>query len=274
MASSSSSEQMFQVVTNPMNLSTHGHLDIESPTPTTPTTWTSNLLDCLKDEESCWWGTWCSCMLHARTADAFDLELSKYSIMKFIICTVGWVFVGVFISRGLGLLAFLIGAGYLAFTRGELRHGIRQRLAYQNRPYFCCVPVDYVLHFFVCCSPCAICQEAREGKAYGLRKIDYCSGQPLSELVEAHERAVGRQSNDASDILIPSRGNFSSHFSALSRLSRMLLVLSLVALCIAALVLFSRGLVDQVGILLLIFVQPLVILYFFYWRTRRQYGPR
>ena len=203
-SSSSSSEQMFQVVTNPMNLSTHGsHMDIESPTPTTPTTWTSNLLDCLKDEESCWWGTWCSCLLQARTVNAFDLKLSKYSIMEFVICTVGWVFVVLFISRDLGILTLVIGAGYLAFTRGEMRHGIRQRLAYQNRPYFCCMPVDYILHFFICCSPCTICQESREGKAYGLRKIDFCSGQPLSELIQAHERAIGRQSNDASDILIP-----------------------------------------------------------------------
>ena len=272
-SSSSSSNQMWRVVVNPMNRSTHGVLDIESPTPATPTTWTSNLFSCLKDEESCWWGTWCSCLLQARTAEAFDLMLSKKSIIMFLLCSLGWILLAIFVSPGVGLLALLFGAGYLAFTRGEVRHGIRQRLGYQNRAYFCRVPVDYLLHFFICCSPCAICQEAREGKAYGLRKVDFCSGQPLSELVEAHERAVGRyHESDANDILIPSNGNFSSHFNSLSKLSRLLLVLSLLALAAAALTLSSRGLVNQVGILLLIFVQPIAILYLFYWRTRRQYA--
>ena len=274
MASTSSSEQMFQVVTNPMNFSMHGvgSMDVESPTPTTPTIWTTNILDCLKDEESCWWGTWCCCLLQARTADAFDLKLSKHSIVTYVACTLAWIFMGIVISPGVGLLTLLVTSMYLAFTRGEIRHGIRQRLAYQNRSYFCWIPLDYILHFCICSSPCAICQEAREGKAYGLRKLDFCSGQPLSELIEAHERAVGRQSNDASDILIPSNGNFSSHFNALSRLSRMLLVLSLVAMAFASLYLFSKGLFDQVGILLLIFVQPITILYFFYWRTRRSFA--
>lgn len=60
-------------------------------------------------------------------------------------------------------------------------------------------------------------------------------------------------------------GDWNSHVSSLSRLSRLLVFLSSIALGIALLSLGSAGAADQAGILLLIFLQPLVFLYWFYW---------
>ena len=236
-----------------------------------PTSWTTSCFDCCADEETCWWGFWCSCLLQARTADTFDVSMSKMTLLSYFFVTCTWIFCFIFGGFQLGVCAFILISGYLAYTRGEMRNNIRERLGYIN-PSYLCIPNDYILHFFSCCAPCAICQEAREAKVYGLRSLDFCTGQPLVELREAHERAIGRQADSVSDILIPSNGDLASHIAALSQLSKVCIILSSTALLLVLIFFVVSGDVQQAAIFLLIFVQPAALLYWFYWRDRRQYA--
>lgn len=158
------------------------------------------------------------------------------------------------------LIAVCLVVG-LFYRRCALRGSIRDKLGYSGS-----VQEDCLIHW--CCSRCAICQEAREAKAYGLQPMDFCTNQPLAEIEEAHERAVGRVIDSASDILLPANGSVISHLTAVSQLGRRLLIFAL--LLLALFIILSTP--QKSGLLLVIFLQPLLILYIFYWRTRRQYA--
>jgi len=225
-----------------------------------PTYFSTGLLDCFVDEEVCWWGCWCPGLVLGRTAAQFSVAGPTSWRWRVVIVALFTVLLlvssGVFSILTLALLS--VG---LLYRRCSLRGKIRERLRYTGS-----APEDCTTHW--CCSRCGICQEAREAKAYGLRPMDFCTNQPLADIEEAHERAVGRVIDSASDILLPTNGSFASHLGAVSTLSRRLALL--VLLLFALYTLYNPP--DKSGLVLLIFVQPLLILYIFYWRTRRQYA--
>lgn len=238
---------------------------------TRPRTWGSGIFDCFADDETCWWGFWCNCLVAARSAESFDIGYKSFYLVAQTVLIIIGIVVCILLSGekggGIGLLALVSGLLYIAFVRSQIRGEIRGKLGYAYPNAYC---DDFFKHF--CCSCCTVCQEAREAKAYPLPKIDFCFGQPLADLEEAHERAVGRLVDTVSDVLIPPNGSFTSHLSSVSHLSKLLSGLSLGALVIAFCFLCVRQPNGSAIVLLLIFVQPLLILYMFYWRVRRQYA--
>jgi hypothetical protein len=58
---------------------------------------------------------------------------------------------------------------------------------------------------------------------------------------------------------------------AISNTSKLILVLSLGAACISSFLLVWKGSGSAILVLILIFLQPFLILYFVYWRARREY---
>ena len=166
------------------------------------------------------------------------------------------------------ILAILFALFYLAYSRARVRQAIRSKLSYLQYSFL----DDFLKHCICCFSYLSVCQEARESKAYGMRKLDFCSGEPLIELEEAHERAVGRLTDTASDILIPQNGTVFTHLKAISKLTKTVIILSLIAFVIFSIVLMVNRSAAQILILLLVFLQPFLLLYFFYWRVRRQYA--
>lgn len=228
--------------------------------------WTTDMFDCCADEESCWWTLWCSCLVAARTTEVFDLGYKSFDILiKLFVISIAVIICLCFaITLAIPLMCGLVG--YVLFTRATVRGKIRNKLGYVFPNGDC---DDCVKH--LCCSNCAICQEAREAKAYSLNKIDFCSGQPLSDLEEAHERAVGRLA-DISEVLLPQNGTFGTHLQALSQLSKYLIGLHLALLILVFVHMIATGGIDQALVLLLIFIQPLALLYIFYWRLRRQFA--
>lgn len=222
-----------------------------------PRLWSTNLCDCLKDEETCWWGTWCCWILQARTAQSFSIDSSLPLIMKF------WAFIfGFFIvllvlrSPPITILYCFLGGSYLAYIRSSARQQIRERLGIIGE-----FSEDFCLHY--CCSCCAVCQEAREAKAMKLKSLDYCSGEELSEA--PHELAVV----DSDSVI---GGDLVSHLKTVSKTSKIIIMLSGSVAALSILVLLMVQSFLSIPVLLLVFIQPLVILYFVYWRRRRQYA--
>lgn len=234
----------------------------------TANNWHSQILsmsDCLKDEESSWWGLWCCWIVNARTVQLFGLGDSFKEAAYFWVALVCFLLLLIFT----GPLSYLFALGvfvYFAYRRATFRSAIRQKLSIPGT-----FSDDLLMHGF--CSCCTICQEAREAKTVQLPAIDWCYGEPLLAREEAHDYAVTVASSNAS-----SSGSTSSfldcapHFNSLSKTSKFIVFLwGLIAL----LTIFIDLILNEsanVLVLLLIFVQPLLILYFVYWRARRQYA--
>mmetsp|Transcript_19905 Transcript_19905/g.28613 ORF Transcript_19905/g.28613 Transcript_19905/m.28613 type:complete len:527 (-) Transcript_19905:175-1755(-) len=231
--------------------------------PETSGRWATGLYDCAKDEETCWWGTWCCWMLSARTIQSFELGSSLKHVTIFWVYMLGIMLFTV-LGGPLGGLFALIGAVVLAYNRALMRGRIRSKLSISG---------DFTDDFFkhLCCTCCAVCQEAREANESSFLILDYCSGEKIEVQEEAHEIATGRAGTSLRDRHIEG-GSFISHVKALSMTSKIILVLcACVAVC-SFVLLFVAGRGQNVAILLLTFVQPVLILYFVYWRSRRQYA--
>lgn len=132
--------------------------------------WSSSLFDCAKDEETCWWSTWCCCVVSGRTSQQFGLSPSQEQISRFLgVCLLAIVLVIIGLGP-LGVLAIIIGLGVLAYQRTMIRLAIRDRLTILGS-----FMGDLNIHAF--CSCCAVAQEAREAVAANMASLDYCSGQ-------------------------------------------------------------------------------------------------
>ena len=234
----------------------------------TANNWHSQILnfsDCLKDEETSWWGLWCCWILNARTVQLFGLGDSFREAAYFWVALV--VFLLLLILTGPICYLFAIAVfGYFAYRRATLRTAIRQKLSIPGT-----FSDDLLMHGF--CSCCTICQEAREAKSVNLPAIDWCYGEPLLAREEAHDYAVTvATSNSSSNGSSSSLLDCAPHFHSISKTSKFIIFLWAL---IALLTIFVDLILNESAnllVLLLIFVQPLLILYFVYWKTRRQYA--
>jgi len=236
----------------------------------TANNWHSQILsfsDCLKDEETSWWGLWCCWILNARTIQLFGLGDSFREASYFWMALVMFFLLLIFTGPISYLFAIAV-FGYFAYRRATLRTAIRQKLSIPGT-----FSDDLLMHGF--CSCCTICQEAREAKSVNLPAIDWCYGEPLLAREEAHDYAVTVATSNSSS---SSSGSTSSlldcapHFHSISKTSKFIVFLWAL---IALLTIFVDLILNEsanVLVLLLIFVQPLLILYFVYWRARRQYA--
>lgn len=234
----------------------------------TANNWHSQILsfsDCLKDEETSWWGLWCCWIVNARNIQLFGLGDSFREAAYFWGALV--LFILLLLFTGPFGYVFALGVFiYSAYRRATLRSAIRQKLSIPGT-----FSDDFIMHGF--CSCCTICQEAREAKAVNLPAIDWCFGEPLLAREDAHDYAVSAAASSSS-----SSGSTSSlldcapHFNSLSKTSKFIVFLwGLIAL----LTIFIDLLLNEsanILVLILIFVQPILILYFVYWKARRQYA--
>jgi len=127
-------------------------------------------------------------------------------------------------------------------------------------------------HF--CCDRCAVAQEARESIAAGLPQKDFCFGQPLadfpvSSLSSEHPLVDGRDGNLAgkdAEELIP----VGTDMLKLSKTSKAILWFGGVTVLTVMGTMFAVGQAGQIIVLFFILAQPVVVLYFCYYRTMRE----
>lgn len=224
--------------------------------------WSTNLFDCAKDEESCWWSTWCCWMVFARTTHSFDLGNSYTNIVIF------WLYIILVLLSslfGFQFIVLLLGAIIFAAIRANIRTKIRGKLHVAGS-----YTSDCLSHFFCAC--CAVCQEAREANEVGTPVLDYCSGERIENQEIAHEVAIGRQGQPITSAPLIDGGTFWSHVKALSQTSKIIMSLCGLVAVITLIALASARKGAHIVILLLAFLQPFLLLYFVYWRNRRQYA--
>lgn len=211
------------------------------------------------DQEACWYGTWCTWLLMGRTIQSLNLGRSLAYTTNF------WFMIVLLILSFLvgGLQGAIIGSVLFSIAYTVINAYYRGRIRQQFNIFGDCVQ-DTCVH--ILCDNSAVLQEYAEARAANAPSIDFCSGEPLQEIERKNLLAQG--SNDSA---LPPGGTLMSHFSMLSSTSRILIGLNLTAAAIVSLVLFAIGQSLTVAVLLLIFVQPLLILYFVYWRARRSH---
>lgn len=135
---------------------------------------------------------------------------------------------------------------------------------------------DCLLH--CCCTCCSVAQEARESLvAPRNKRLDYCSSQELSELAPSTDNSLDEMDTigPSSHFNIASSGaiteRFQSIYFKLSHTSQnILIVLGLLSLLLMISLLATNPL--SFVVLLLVFIQPLVVLYLIYWRGRRKFA--
>lgn len=221
--------------------------------------WSTSTFECLKDEETCWWGTWCCWLVSARTAQSFDVGSSYRQTVGFVLFVV-ICFVVAIIIPPIGFLLFIAGLFYYAFYRAQLRTEIRKQFSIAGS-----LMGDFILHAFCCC--CAVCQEGREAKVRDTKKLDFCYGEDLSNLNFPQESSTLTEAiNEQEDAgLLNELKNISMVSHLIIRSTAVLATLIFVSL-----ILGDRA--QNFAVLLLVFVQPFLILYFVYWRYRRQHA--
>lgn len=214
--------------------------------------WSTGMFDCLKDEESCWWGMWCCWIVSARTTDSFGLGKSSYNVIFFWIFVVLLILFTAALGPLVGLIFGLLGGSLFAYQRAVYRSSIREKLGIDGS-----FSDDCVSEFF--CSCCSVCQESREGKIVNVPEIDFCCGQPFSSI------ALLQDSSHDND-------SFVDHLGTISQTSKLILILCGAVCLITIFVCVATKHPLNLAILLLIFVQPFVLLYFVYWKPRRKFA--
>lgn len=217
--------------------------------------WSTDLFDCCADEETCWWSWWCPCLVHARTAQAFGGARSAAACGGFA----GLLFLVIFaFILGLPLVVLLliiVMSTVVYATRVRTRKHIRQQLGIQSGVAGVCE--DMAIH--LCCSCCAVAQEARESKRQGHPYIDFCTGERLllsSEVDNPSEDLPGIGSAQLS---------FVAEVRRVSRFSRLVLFVSAALFLLCCLAIDAGSII----ILTLVFAQPFAYLYFVYWKAHR-----
>jgi Cys-rich protein (TIGR01571 family) len=216
--------------------------------------------DCLKDEESLWFGIWCCWIINSRTVHQFALEDSFKENCFFISAIIIFLILR-FLSPILGISFAITAIVVLAWRRAKYRTSMRQKLSIPGT-----FADDLIIHAF--CSCCAVCQEAREAKYAQYPRIDYCFGEPLLSREEAHDQAVNQTLNENPSLF----GSCTSHIKTLSKTSKFIIFLCFIIALLTILIDLVSNSSANILVLLLIFTQPLAILYFVYWRERQQYA--
>jgi len=227
----------------------------------------TTLSDCTRDEETCWWSMWCCWIVEARTAASLELGSSKTIVSRFWCVIIATILLFIFGFLSLALLVGVGGGIYLYVQRSNLRTQIRHKYNITGS-----VLEDFTTHFF--CPLCAVCQESREAKQVGGKHVDFCSGQDLLLNEQAHNDVTGATGSTSINDSYHNDdyGSFMSHVKVLSETSKIILWLSLGVVLLSSALLVAIGKGANVGVLLLVFVQPFLILYFVYWKHKRQYA--
>ena len=155
------------------------------PSTSYPRYWNTQLHSCASDEETSWWGAWCCWLLQSRTAHSFGVSTSRRQVTIFLGYITGIALSSLLLGDVLAILFAIIGAVVLAWDRATVRSAIRRKLNVTGS--FC---EDFTTH--LCCSCCAVCQEAREEKILLVRGVDFCTGEDLLNQEIAYRRAVGQ----------------------------------------------------------------------------------
>lgn len=233
------------------------------PTGAVSGVWSTSTFECLKDEESCWWSTWCCCLVSGRTAESLQLESAKVQSVGFVILILVSV-VTLLVFPLLGFFILLGGLAYYAYHKAKLRTTIREQL---NIPGT--LMSDYTVHFW--CPCCAVAQEAREAKIKNVKELDFVYGEELSTIAFPQVERGGYMTSRGSstDVAASQEGaevNLLDRLKHVSKLSHTILRmwLAVVVATFIALLITGRGL--SILVLILVFVQPFLILYFVYWR--------
>lgn len=107
-----------------------------------------------------------------------------------------------------------------------------------------------------------------------LEKADFCCGEPLATTEQINEDFAATSNlaseEDFSPLVI--RKNLIAELLGVSKTSKIILSIILFLSLTVIGSLFILGLTTQVLVLLLVFVQPILLTYFVYWRSRRQYA--
>jgi Cys-rich protein (TIGR01571 family) len=240
--------------------------------------WSTTLCDCIKDEESCWWSSWCGCLVSGRNAQSFEVgnaSTQSWGVLIFALTVV----VLFFIIPLLALPILFAGLIYYAYFKAEIRGRIRQK--YQIPGTLCS---DCLLHAF--CPCCAVAQEARESIHRRTKLLDFWYGEELSKISFPQFGPRGENFNNPAEngndnlnspILGDASEGGTNHDlddgsgSLLTRLKTVSLFSKFLLNAWAALFAFvfafelARGQGRSVLVLLLVFVQPVLIMYFVYW---------
>lgn len=167
-----------------------------------------------------------------------------------------------------GMLMLVCGLLYYAFYKAQLRTRIRDLHQIPGT-----LMSDFVLHAFMPC--CAVAQEAREAVAKGRPQLDFVYGENLSAInfpqvemggyVPASPAGIENTNTEAD-----ASASLVEHLKAVSMVSHLILRLwaCLVAATFLALIISGKGL--SLLVLIAVFVQPFLILYFVYWRDSQR----
>lgn len=231
--------------------------------------WSTGLTSCSLDEESCWWSAWCCCLVSARNKATFNLGSSIVEVRNIILFLLVIFILFNKVSIILALLLAVVGSVWYAYSRSSTRTTIRRQLHIRGSECD-----DFVFHLFLPC--CSIAQEAREADIKIDKKLDLISGDDLSSIVFPQHPSNHLDNRQASDSNSSSESSLSS--SLLSRLntvsstSRWIITLSMLVAIrfLVSIVLFGDPL--NIAVLVLVFAQPVLILYLFYWRYHRSHA--
>ena len=155
------------------------------------------------------------------------------------------------------IVVAIVGGCSLAYFRATIRQQIRDKVGIQGD-----LCDDFVVS--CCCPCCATCQEASEGKFMNVKRIEFCCGEDLST-IESSKRQVLNN-------LYSPVGSCCEHVSVISKTSKLILILCGLVAFVAIIACFALGKPMNVVVLLMIFIQPFLIIYFVYWRPRRQHA--
>lgn len=161
----------------------------------------------------------------------------------------------------IGLLLLVGGLIGYAYFKAEKRSKIRTILDIPGT-----ILSDFVFHCF--CPCCAVAQEGREAIAKGKEPVDFWYGEKLSAINfpqvgsggYAPTSPAGQSMEEGQDVSLLER------LKDVSLLSHLILRLwlAVVAATFTSLIIMGRGI--SIVVLILVFVQPFLILYFVYWR--------
>lgn len=259
-----------------------------------------------------WWGTWCCWLLNARNVQSFELGSSLREVVLFwaaifllIVATVAGGILGLLLV-GLGAIVFF--ALRRTLVRSDIRdkYGLHGSFADDVFSHFCCtcctvcqegrevkfkkLPMrDYCSGELLrqdgdAGSPAIIgfgdvSSSGNHGGVYGSSGSG--GGGTGGGGVGPEVELVGRGAlNSSSSPLNPadlsgagdSDVTFAIAVKHLSKLSRIILYLCGTVALAAVIILSATKRARNIAVLLLVFVQPLLVLYFLYWKYNRTYA--
>lgn len=223
-----------------------------------PAVWSSGLFNCCKDEESCWWGTWCCWLLSARNSERFEVGSSfaqSCTFVGFIVI----VLLSLIVLPQASLLLLIGGLVYYCIYRGQIRTKIREKYGIQGS-----LCEDVAIHSVCAC--CAVCQEAQEANVRNTRHIDFCCGQELDTIHDVPVEGV-----ICDEVLLAEDGNFLHHVKYLSKTSQLVLIVFVTVVFLVIPAMLHQSMLT-VMVLFLTFLQPVAILWYFYWRKNRKHA--